>query len=245
MAEPQAETPEQIQSEISTLRTSPYGAGESGTDRAAKIEAAYKKLHPAEPDGTGNGTAKGKETDAEGKAEGNAEGAPEPTVIDWNDPQDAEIPPEVTEQRSAITSWMGKYGIDSENATRLVAMSREYFQKPLSDDEQQTAMMSGQARLRKEWGRDFARKNRDVNALMDAFEREFPFDDLQAAIAGGLWTDVRLVLFLGDLIDEKNVDGVDIDKVRKELAKTNQGSARYKELTTALDRYYQRVHGRG
>jgi hypothetical protein len=67
--------------------------------------------------------------------------------------------------------------------------------------------------------------------------------EIQAAIQGGLWTNIEVTRYLVDLADSKNIEGVDIDKVRDELFKANEGSPRYRRLRMQLEKYYQRMHG--
>jgi len=99
--------------------------------------------------------------------------------------------------------------------------------------------------LRKEWGKNYERNMTKAYALADAFELRFSHDDLEKAIDNGLWADADVLRTLAGVANARNGIRADIHAMRAELLKANQGSPRYRELTAALERHYQALHGTG
>jgi len=230
------ETPEAIQTEITSLRSAPFGAGESQLDRSAKLEAAYKKLHPEDgPVAQDDATKDGEQQ--QGKAQ--------PVEIDWQDPEDSEISPEVAGVRQGLQTYFGELGLPSEQATGLIGVARKYSTATVSDSEVFTKQRASEDVLRAEWGDAFEANARAVRVLIRDFEKHFNHPDLDAAIENGLWLDPDINRALLEVARRQDPVKGDLKAIRKELMTVNQGSARWHELQRGLEAGYKKLHGTG
>jgi len=214
MPEETTATPEQIQAEIASLRSAPFGAGESQLDRSSKIEGLYRKLHP--------------------------EDAPAGQGADWGDAPSEQVSEADGKLRSSIEGYLSEAGLPTESATALMHFARSGFNTPLTDRQLQEKGTATEATLRAEWGASYDQNLALAYGVADAFEAKFKHPDLEKAMDQGLWLNPDV---LRTLLDIARAQKGNIRGIRDDLMQANQNSLRSRRLQMMMENHYKAKYG--